>query len=214
MNESSFIAQAFANYGLIGVWLIVSFEAFEFVGSLPIGPFVIFLGGLASQGKISVVALWFTVYTAVVFGDNMGFLVGRKFGRPILHKFGTKVIKQATLDKAERFFVRYGAVAVFFSRFIFATIAAPINVLVGASDLKWKKFFLASALGQAGWATMYVSLGYFFGKKIGKYLELFDQANVISILIVTVVATLGFAWFATRAIHHHVRVHKKYRVGK
>ncbi|MEK7632025.1 MAG: DedA family protein [Patescibacteria group bacterium] len=211
MSEPSFIANAFASYGLVGVWFIVAFEAFEFVGSLPIGPFIVFLGGLASQGSISVVALWLTVYTAVVFGDNMGFLVGRKFGRPILYKFGTKLLKQSSIDKAERFFLRYGAVAVFFTRFIFATIAAPLNVLVGASDLKWKKFFIAGALGQAGWASIYVFLGYYFGKQIGGYVAFINEADVVSLLIITVVAMLGFAWFATRAIHHHVRVHRKYR---
>jgi len=211
MSEGSFIVNAFATYGLVGVWFIVAFEAFEFIASLPIGPFVVFLGGLASQGKLSVVALWFTVYTAVVAGDNLGFLVGRKFGRPILHRFGARLVKQSTIDKAERFFVRYGATAVFFTRFILASIAAPLNVLAGASDLRWRKFFVASALGQAGWASIYVSLGYYFGKQISGFLVLIDQANVIAISLVTLVAAVGFGWFAWRAIHHHVRVVRKHR---
>lgn len=211
MNSDSFIINAFQHFGLIGVWVVVAFEAFEFVASVPIGPFVVLLGGLASQGVIPVGLLWITVYTAVVTGDNMGFLVGRKFGRPILHRFGTKLVKQSAIDKAERFFVRYGAVAVFFTRFIFATIAAPLNVIAGASDLKWKKFFIAGALGQAGWASIYVFLGYFFGKQISGYLEIIYQANVTAISVVTLVTVLIFAWLVTRAIRQHVRVVRKHR---
>jgi undecaprenyl-diphosphatase len=211
MSDQSFIVSAFQNFGLVGVWFVVAFEAFEFVASVPIGPFVVLLGGLASQGILPVGLLWLTVYTAVVTGDNLGFLVGRKFGRPILHRFGTRLVKQSAIDKAERFFVQYGAVAVFFTRFIFATIAAPLNVIAGASDLKWKKFFIAGALGQAGWASIYVFLGYFFGKQITGYIELINQANVTAVSVITLITVLIFAWLATRAIRHHVRVQRKHR---
>lgn len=211
MTEPSFISNAFEHFGLVGVWFVVAFESFEFVGSLPIGPFIVVLGGLAAHGALSVTALWLTVYSAVVVGDNMGFLVGRKFGRPILNRFGTKLIKQSAIDRAERFFVRYGAIAVFFTRFIFATIAAPLNVIAGASELRWKKFFIAGALGQAGWASIYVFLGYFFGKQISAYIDLIEEANVTAFVIITLIALATFAGFATRAIHHHVRVVKKHR---
>jgi membrane-associated protein len=214
MTDSSFISNAFAHFGLVGVWFVVAFEAFEFVGSLPIGPFVVVLGGLAAHGSLNVVALWFTVYTAVVFGDNMGFLVGRKFGRPILTKFGSKLIKQSAIDKADRFFVRYGAIAVFFTRFIIATIAAPLNVIAGASDLRWRKFIIADLLGQAGWASIYVLLGFYFGKQIGAYIDLIEEANVMAFVVITLIALATFAGFATRAIHNHVRVVKKHRKNR
>jgi membrane-associated protein len=199
------VQHIFATYGFVGLWAIVAFEAFEFVFSIPIGPVIVVLGGLASQGAFPVWKLWLVAWTAVIAGDNLGFLVGRVFGRPILNRFGTKLVRKSVIDRAEQFFVRYGTVAVFFTRFIVATVAAPLNVIAGASDLQWRKFTLASALGQAGWATIYVFLGYFFGKQIGGYVALIAEANVTLISFVTIIAVLAFAWFPGRAMHHHVR---------
>ncbi len=211
MSDQTFFANVFNHFGLLGVWGLVSFEAFEFVASLPIGPFIVILGGLASHGSISVVALWFTVYTAVVTGDNLGFFVGRKFGRPILQRFGSRLIKQKNIDKAEGFFVRYGAIAVFFTRFIIATIAAPLNVIAGASDLPWRKFIIADLLGQAGWASMYVFLGYFLADDIERIVGIVQEAHVTLISLITLVVVVAVGLVYYRAIRKHVRMVKKYK---
>jgi len=72
MNDlAGLILETFSRFGLIGLWLVVAFEAFEFVASVPVGPILVFLGGLASQGIINVALLWTTVYSAVVVGDNL-----------------------------------------------------------------------------------------------------------------------------------------------
>lgn len=211
MSDGAFIFGAFQSYGLIGLWVVVAFEAFEFVASVPLGPVIALLGGAASQGVLSVGVLWLTVYTALVVGDNTGFFVGRKFGRPVLLKFGTRVVKAGTLERAEKFFVRFGALAIFFSRFIFATIAAPLNILAGASPLPWRKYLPAEMAGQAVWATLYVSLGYFLGDRIGQIFRLVDQANVTAISVLTLGIVLFVLWLYGRAIRHHVAVHRKHR---
>lgn len=205
MNDlAGLIIETFSRFGLVGLWLVVAFEAFEFVASVPLGPVLVFLGGLASQGFINIAVLWITIYSAVVVGDNLGFFVGRKFGRPILFRFGTKIIKQQAIEKADRFFIRFGAIAIFFTRFIFATIAAPLNVIAGASDLPWKKYLPAEMAGQAVWASIYVLLGYFFGKQVEKYIKMIDQANVIGILAVTVITLIIFVYVVYRSVRHHV----------
>lgn len=213
MTDTSFIYSAFQTYGLIGLWFVIAFEAFEFIASVPTGPVVTLLGGAASQGVMPVGALWLTVYTALVVGDNTGFFVGRKFGRPVLLKFGTRIIKAGTLERAEKFFLRYGTRAVFFSRFIFATIAAPLNVLAGASALPWRKYLPAEMAGQVVWATMYVSLGYFLGDQIGEVIQLVDRANVTAISVLTLGVILFVLWLYGRAIQHHVRVQREHRQG-
>jgi membrane protein DedA with SNARE-associated domain len=210
MTDTSFIYGAFQSYGLIGLWFVVAFEAFEFVASVPVGPVIVLLGGAASQGVMPVGALWLTVFSALVVGDNVGFFVGRKFGRPVLLKFGTRIIRAGTLDRAEQFFLRFGAFAIFFTRFIFATIAAPLNVLAGASPLPWRKYLPAEMAGQAVWATLYVSLGYFLGDQIGEIIRLVDRANVTAISVLTLGVVLFVLWLYGRAIKHHVRMHRKH----
>lgn len=213
MTETSFIYGVFADYGLIGLWAVVTFTAFQFVVSIPMGPVIALLGGLASQGIVNIWMLWFAVYAGQVTGDNLGFFVGRKFGRPVLVKYGTKIIKPSALERAERVFTQYGAVAVFFTRFFFATVAAPLNVLAGASDLRWRRYLLAEMAGQAIWTSLYVFLGYFFGQQLQGVLVRIDQANVVAISLVTLVALVIFAWLAGRALYHHMRVVRRQRQG-
>ncbi len=213
MSESSFIYDIFQNYGLVGLSVTLAFTAFQFVVSIPMGPFIVVFGGLASQGFVNVWALWLAVLAGQVVGDHIGFVLGRKFGRPLLHRFGTKLVQQSALDRAERAFTRYGAVAVFTTRFIFATIAAPLNILAGASDLPWRRFAIADVGGQLVWSSLYVFLGYFFGQQLGATLHAVNQANVTLISAITIVAVLIFLLLATRAIRHHVRVHRKHRAG-
>ena len=68
MSDSTFIYSAFQAYGLIGLWFVIAFEAFEFIASVPTLPVVVLLGSAASQGVMPVGALWLTVYTALVVG--------------------------------------------------------------------------------------------------------------------------------------------------
>lgn len=212
--QDSWFFQLFADYGLIGLWAFVCFEAFEFVASIPMGPVVIFAGSVARAGDLSVVALWFTVYSALVVGDNLGFFVGRKFGQPILLRYGTRLVKAGTLEKAERFFLRFGAWGVFVSRFFLATFAAPINVLAGASSLPWRRYLPAEMAGQAIWATLYVGIGYVLGERLSYGIQVVNNADVTLISLANLGVVLVVVWFYYRAIKHHVRVHKKYRIRK
>jgi membrane protein DedA with SNARE-associated domain len=203
----------FQNYGLIGLSAVLAFTAFQFVVSIPMGPFIVVLGGLASQGFIHVAALWCAVFIGQVIGDNIGFALGRKFGRPLLHRFGMKFVQKSAIEKAERTFTRYGAIAVFFTRFILATIAAPLNILAGASALSWRRFLLADVGGQLVWSSLYVFLGYFFGPQLGEIIRLVDRANVTAISVFMFAVVIFVLWLYSRAIKHHVRMHRKHQVG-
>jgi membrane protein DedA with SNARE-associated domain len=210
-EPAPYILDVFIRFGLLGLWFVVAFESFEFVFSVPVGPVIVFLGGLASQGNFSVLLLWLVVYSAVVVGDNTGFMVGRKFGRPILHKFGTRFLKPSVISKAERFFLRFGVFAVFFSRFIFATVAAPLNILAGSSDLPWRKYVIAEMAGQVVWTSIYVFLGYFFGKQVEKYIRIIDQANVTAVSLVSLLVVIAVIWIFIRALQHHVGIIRRHR---
>lgn len=212
MSESSLIFDIFQSYGLIGLSATLAFTSFQFLVSIPMGPFIVVLGGLAGQEVINLWTLWIAVFVGQVVGDNVGFALGRKFGQPLLHRFGTKLVQQSAIEKAEKTFSRYGAIAVFFTRFIFATIAAPLNILAGASALSWRRFLVADVGGQGIWTSLYVFLGYFFGQQIGSTIHAVNQANITLISAVTLVAILLFTVLVWRALRHHVQVRRKHRV--
>jgi membrane protein DedA with SNARE-associated domain len=79
---------------------------------------------------------------AAVLGDNVGFLIGARGGRPLLDRYGKLLhITDETIYAAERRMERHGAAVVFGARFVagIRVIAGPI---AGALHMDWRRFAL------------------------------------------------------------------------
>lgn len=102
---------------------------------------------------------------AATLGDNIGYAVGRRGGRPLLERYQRIFrIRTKTLERGERLFARYGAHTIFFARFIFGmrVIAGP---MAGVLRMPWKQFAVFNFLGATLWVTVIALLGYFFGSE-------------------------------------------------
>ncbi len=99
------------------------------------------------------------------------------------------------LERGERMFARYGAAAIFFSRFIFGmrVFAGP---LAGVLRMRWRAFTLFNFLGAAVWVTFIASAGYLSGRHWRTLLRALHRFN-IAVLIVAVVVIL-FLWWRYR----------------
>jgi len=74
---------------------------------------------LAAQGELDLDVLIVTVAIGAVFGDSIGYEMGRRLGRPALLHFGSHLgLNSARVDKADAFFARHGSKAVFLGRFV------------------------------------------------------------------------------------------------
>jgi membrane protein DedA with SNARE-associated domain len=99
-----------------------------------------------------------------IIGDNIGYQVGRTGGKTIVKKYGHYLgIKPQHLERAEKFFARYGDKTVFFGRFV-AVLRAWAAFLAGINQMDRRKFFMYNAAGGILWAAIYGSLGYFAGR--------------------------------------------------
>ncbi len=102
--------------------------------------------------------------TAATLGDNAGYALGHRGGRPLLERYRHLFrISPRHLRRGENLFARYGAVTVFFARFVFGmrVIAGP---LAGVLHMPWKKFVLYNAAGATLWVAAIACVGYFFGQ--------------------------------------------------
>ena len=101
---------------------------------------------------------------AAILGDNLGYWVGRRFGRPWLQR-GRSVLflTPERFRKAEDYFRRYGAGTVFVSRFV-AGLRVVAGPAAGAAGMHWPRFLLANAAGGLAWAVTVGLLGYFLGR--------------------------------------------------
>jgi membrane protein DedA with SNARE-associated domain len=119
---------------------------------------------LASQGELSIELVIAIAAAAAIVGDNIGYLLGRRFGRRLMERPGrTKLRRQLALARGEHLFDRHGPKAVFLGRWI-ALLRIWAAWLAGIAGMRWRSFLLWNALGGIGWALFFGLLGYWGGE--------------------------------------------------
>ena len=132
---------------------------------------------------------------AATVGDNVGFALGYYGGRPLLARYQTFFrIQDRTVQRSEGLFARYGAITIFFARFIFGLriIAGPV---AGVIRMPWRKFMVFNFLGAAVWVTVISLAGYFFGQH---WERLQQDVKRIDILV-GLILLCGAAWLCWRS---------------
>src|SRR6266536_429440 len=180
---------------LLVVFLLPALEASAFYGVLFPGEIAVILGGvLAFQHRVDLGAV--TAVGAVV-GDTVGYLVGRRWGRRMLHGSLRRFVKAHHLDQAEAFLGRHGGKAVFFGRWT-AALRALIPGLAGMSGVSYRTFAIWNVLGGGLWAATFVLVGFVAGEGWRKVEEIAKRASLVLLLIVVLVAGIVLAgrWIA------------------
>jgi membrane protein DedA with SNARE-associated domain len=103
-----------------------------------------------------------------VVGDNIGYLVGRRYGLPVLVRHGPRFGLDAPRIKLGRYmFAHYGAPVVFFGRFV-ALLRTLAALLAGVNQMHWAPFVMANMAGAVAWASVFGGGAYALGKQIHK----------------------------------------------
>ncbi len=181
-----------ADYGYWAVALAVLSES----AGLPVpGEITLLLASFLAYSEHQLHLGWIIVVAtcAATLGGDLGYALGQYGGRPLLDRYQSVFrIPPATLKHGEEIFARYGAVAIFFARFIFGmrVFAGP---LAGVLRMKWRAFAIFNFLGAAVWVTFIASAGYLFGQHWRILLRVLHRFN-IAVLIVAVAAILYLWW--------------------
>jgi membrane protein DedA with SNARE-associated domain len=126
---------------------------------------------LASQGDLAIEAVIPIAAAAAIVGDNVGYLLGARFGRRFLERPGRRQQTRLTLlDRGDRLFDRHGPKAVFFGRWI-AGLRIWAAWLAGMTTMPWRSFLLWNALGGIVWAIWFGLLGYYGGEAAAHLVE-------------------------------------------
>jgi membrane protein DedA with SNARE-associated domain len=156
--------------GRMGHWsylilfVAAALECAAFLGLLVPGESLMLASGFfAQQGVLELDVVALVGITGAIVGDNIGYQLGFRLGREWLLHHGARFgLKPRRLEKAEAFFVRHGAKAVFLGRFIgFARALVPF--LAGASRMRYRQFMLYNAVGAVLWGLAFTLLGYSLG---------------------------------------------------
>ncbi len=185
----------FARYGYAVVFAGVFLEN----TGLPVPGETALLAGaaLAHFGRLSLFGVIVTAVAGATLGDNLGFFIGRRFGRRLIERHGWRLgLNGARLSQFDTFFERHGARTVFIARFV-TGLRVFGAVLAGGSGLAWPKFLFYNASGALVWSTAVAVAGYSLAHSwetlerwIGRT-GLFGLAVVIALVVIGVVRARG-----------------------
>jgi membrane-associated protein len=182
-----------------GYWAVAAALLLENAG-LPVpGETVLLLASFLAYSKHELQLPWiiFVGTVAATFGDNIGYAIGHFGGRPLLERYRNIFrVSDATLQRGENLFLRYGAFTVFFARFVFGmrVITGP---LAGVLRMHWRKFALFNLAGAALWVTTISMAGFFFGSRWSHLMHLMKRFDLL-LAAVFVVIVLALWWRSRR----------------
>src|SRR5436309_1718829 len=156
------LANLLARYGYAIVFLGVFLES----AGVPVpGETVLLAAGFfASQGTFALPWVIGLGIGAAILGDNVGYWIGRRAGRPLVERYGRLVgLTPGRIAAFDAFFQRHGARTVFLARFV-TGLRVVAALFAGVARLPWSEFLLYNAAGALVWATTVTLAGYFFGR--------------------------------------------------
>ncbi|GAA2918112.1 DedA family protein [Streptomyces thioluteus] len=139
----------------------------------------------ASQDHINPYVLGACAIAGAIIGDSIGYLIGRKGGKPLLAWLGRKFPKHFGphhVATAERSFTKWGMWAVFVGRFI-ALLRIFAGPLAGVLKMPYWKFLIANVLGGIVWAGGTVAVIYSVGKVAEKWLHQFSYLGLAAAVL-------------------------------
>lgn len=161
----TYIQPLVATYGYWAVFIIVMLES----AGVPLpGETALLLAAIfaGATGQLDIAAVIAVAAAGAIIGDNIGFWVGRRFGLPLLLKYGELIhLHEERLKLGQYLFRHHGAKIVFFGRFI-AVLRIFAALLAGVNHYRWGPFLFYNATGGIVWATAFGLGGYFFGDAV------------------------------------------------
>jgi membrane protein DedA with SNARE-associated domain len=194
-----FIKGVMAAAGYGGIVLLMGIES----ACIPLPSELImpFAGYLVYEGSMN---LWWAA-TAGAIGCNLGSLVAYEIGcyggRPLVETYGRWILlSKRELDWADRFFLRWGYLAVFIGRLL-PVVRTFIALPAGVSRMPRGKFHLYTFLGSWPWCLALAYFGMKLGenwRELGKYFHRFDA-------VIGAALAAGIIWFVWSHWQHRMR---------
>ncbi len=181
-----------AHWGYAAIFLIVVLGN---VGvPVPEETALIVAGYLVWQGRFKLPLVLAVGIVSAVAGDNMGYWLGRRYGRGVVDRLaGWGQVGSERLEAMQSVVARYGPLGVFVGRFLpgLRFLAGP---LAGATGLGFRPFFVANVLGAALFVPYGVGLGYAIGYGLGAYVGRLRLAERLVLLGLIIGAAALVAW--------------------
>jgi membrane protein DedA with SNARE-associated domain len=160
---------------------------------------VLALGGFLSQrGELHLPTVIAVGVLAAIVGDNIGYWLGRRYGREALERYGRYIWVSANrLERVSAFMTRHGGFAVFAARFVAGArfLSGPV---AGAMGMPPRTFVVANTLGALVYVPYAVGVGYAVSYGAGHMIE--RAVGRAEPIVVAAIALLTLAFIGRRLL--------------
>ena len=163
-----------------------------------------FAGYLASTGRFSLVLAATAGAVGCNIGSTLAYAVGAHGGRRAVERWGRYVLlRNDDLDRADRFFQRFGGPAVFAARLL-PVVRTFIALPAGIARMPQLRFQLYTFAGSWPWCFVLAYVGYVLGNRWNTDPRLRAVMHRFDFVILGLLL-LGVGWLVWRHFRHRAR---------
>ncbi|MBH0205680.1 MAG: DedA family protein [Nitrospira sp.] len=152
-----------------------------------------FSGYLVSTGQFTLLGVTLAGAVGNVIGSIVAYYAGVWGGRPFVERYGPYfLVSHHDLDIADRWFLKYGEAAVFFSRML-PVVRTFISLPAGIARMNFPRFVLLTFVGALPWCYLLAYIGVKMGEQWEHLRDYFHQFDIVIGLFLAI--ALGyFLW--------------------
>lgn len=195
------VVSQISRHGYLAIFLLMVLES----ACIPIPSEAVMLFGGALAGGVvlagvhvhlNVIAVALAGTAGNLIGSWIAYAVGRIGGRPLIERYGKYVLlRPHDLDRAERFFERYGTPAVLISR-VLPVVRTFISLPAGIAEMPLGTFSVLTVLGSLPW-TFALALS---GDAVAANWKSVSSAFTPISLVVGALIVIAIAWWVLRRL--------------
>ena len=207
---SSSLTSQVASHGAYAVFLLMLIDAvfpaaselvMLYAGAVAAGVFasahhVSLFGAKIGFGAGAFVVMALAGTVGYLVGGIIGWWIGLRGGRPLLERRGRWLhVTPARLDRAERWFERWGNVGVLIGR-ITPIVRSFVSIPAGVFEMPLAPYTLYTTVGSAIWAFAISGIGYGLGSSFERFDHGFKYAEYAVVAgVLLFAAYLVYRWF-------------------
>jgi len=149
------------NYGYIAIFLMLTLGI---VGlPIPDEALMTLVGYFTQNGILNYGFAIVISFTGALVGMLISYSIGRKFGRPLVKKYGKWVgLKEKRMVRVEKWMDKYGAYSLILGYFV-PGLRHLTCYFSGISQMKFKTYLLFVAIGAFLWCVTFITIGKVIG---------------------------------------------------
>jgi undecaprenyl-diphosphatase len=148
------------------------------------GETLVIIGGFYARiGELWLPGVALVAIVGAVLGDNLGYWIGRRYGRGFLERHGRKLfVTPERLEAAEGFYRRHGGKTVFLGRFI-PVVRSVGFIVAGVAKMEWRRFLVYDVAGATVWGIGHSLLGYGLGASYQRWERSLTPIGIIVLVL-------------------------------